>query len=271
MNNYNECMQRVLTTIERELEYVTIEELIRVAGYSYYHFHRIFKAYTGESLKKYIKRLQLEKALQQMQIDRENITQIAMKSGYNTPSSFNKAFKEMFGVNPSEYKQSLEPKRKLYKDIEPERIERIKPIEVYTIRHVGDYEKLDETWEKLMQFAGRNRLFSNDFYAYAIAYDNPDVSNSSQLRYDACISAIKELKMKSQEIQGKTLDGGKYAVFLHKGEHAKLIDTYDAIFGGWLYESSIVLRDAPVFQKFLNDKREVEAEELLTEVWVPLV
>ncbi len=264
-------MQKVLTTIERELEYVTIEELIRVAGYSYYHFHRIFKAYTGESLKKYIKRIQLEKALQQMQMDRENITQIAMKSGYNTPSSFNKAFKEMFGINPSEYKQSLVPKRKLYKEIEPERIVNVEPIEVYSIRHVGDYEKLDETWEKIMQFAGRNRLFNDDFYAYAIAYDNPDISNSSRLRYDACISASKKVELKNSEIQQKTLDAGKYAVFLHKGEHADLTHTYDAIFGAWLYAGSVLLRDAPVFQRFLNDKREVKSEELLTEVWIPIV
>jgi len=270
MENYNECMQKVLTAIERDLEYVTIEDLIRVAGYSYYHFHRIFKAYTGESLKKYIKRLQLEKALQQMQIDKENITRIAMIAGYNTPSSFNKAFKEMFGVNPSEYKESLMPKRKLYTDIEPIRIERIEPLKVYTIRHVGEYEKLDETWEKIMQFAGKNRLFNDKFYAYAIAYDNPDISNNNRLRYDACVSATKEIKLKNQEIRAKVLDGGKYAVFLHKGKHSDLTHTYDAIFGNWLYKSSISLRDVPLFQRFLNNKFEVGEGELLTEIYVPV-
>jgi AraC family transcriptional regulator len=268
MNNYNECMQKVLTTIERELEYVTIEELIRVAGYSYYHFHRIFKAYTGESLKKYIKRLQLEKALQQMQIDRENITQIAMRSGYNTPSSFNKAFKEMFAVNPSEYKQSLEPKRKLYKDIEPERIVRVEPIEVYTIRHVGDYEKTVESWEKIIGFAEKHRLFNKDFYAYAITYDHPDISDVNRLRCDVCISKTKEVDIEEEGIVSKKFDGGKYAVFLHKGDHEKLTETYDAIFGNWFYKGSVVLRDVPVIQKFLNDKRSTKVEELLTEVWV---
>ena len=264
-------MQKVLSTIESDLEYVTIEELIRVAGYSYYHFHRIFKAYTGESLKKYIKRLQLEKALQQMQMDKENITQIAMKSGYNTPSSFNKAFKEMFGINPSEYKQSLVPKRKLYKEIEPERIVTIEPIEVYSIRHVGDYEKVMESWDRLIGFAGKNQLFNRDFYAYGITYDHPDISDVNRLRYDVCISKSKEVVIEEEGIRSKKLDGGKYAVFLHKGEYAKLTDTYDAIFGNWFYKGSVVLRDVPVFQKFLNDRFKVKTEELLTEVWVPIV
>ncbi len=269
---YSDTMHKVLEAIENDLEYVTIEDLIAVSGYSYYHFHRIFKAYTGETLNKYIKRLLLEKALFQMQVDKENITKIAMKSGYNTPSAFNKAFKEMFGVNPSEYKKSLHPKRKFYADIEPIRTEVIDPIDVYTIRHVGDYALLDSIWEKLIAFASEHTLFNRHFAAYAIAYDNPDIAHHDRLRYDACISRTKEVKpIKDEQIRTKTLDGGKYAVFLHKGDHANLTDTYDSIFGNWLYKSEIVLRDVPVIQKFLNNKREVSIDELLTEVYVPIV
>ena len=272
MNNYNSTIQKVLTAIESDMEYIKIEDLISVSGYSYYHFHRIFKAYTGETLNKYIKRLQLESALHQMQIDKENITKIAMKSGYNTPSSFNKAFKEMFSINPSEYKKSLEPKRKLYVDIEPVRVENIDPIDVYTIRHVGDYTVLDRVWDILMRFASKNYFFCDDFYAYAIAYDNPDVSDSQKLRYDACISKIKEVKFpQNSQIQTKCLSGGKYAIFLHRGDHTNLINTYNSIFGNWLYKSDIELRDVPVLQKFLNNKKEVTTKELLTEVYVPIV
>ena len=269
MDTYDQTMQKVLIKIENDLEYVSIEDLISVSGYSYYHFHRIFKAYTGETLNKYIKRLLLENTLIQMQIDQENITNIAMKSGYNTASSFNKAFKEMFGVNPSEYKKNLEPKRKLYADIEPIRVENIEPIEVYTIRHVGDYALLDSVWERLISFATQHKLLNHHFYAYAIAYDNPDISDNTRLRYDACISKTKDVE--SSEIQTKHLEGGKYAVFLHKGEHSKLVDTYDSIFGNWFYKNDITFRDVPVIQKFLNNKNETAENKLLTEVYVPIV
>jgi len=271
MENYSSTMQKVLAVIENDLEYVAIENLIAVSGYSYYHFHRIFKAYTGETLNKYIKRIQLERALFQMQIDRENITQIAMKSGYNTPSAFNKAFKEMFGINPSEYKKQLEPKRREYHDIEPIRIEVIEPIDVYAIRYVGSYAKLDAMWERLIAFATNNRLLSRDFFAYAIAYDNPDISEQTKLRYDACISQTKELLLSSKdEIRKKVLNGGRYAIFLHKGAHEKLTETYDAIFGNWFYKEEMMLRDVPVIQKFLNNKHETKEEDLLTEVYVPI-
>lgn len=271
-NQYDGTMQKVLNAIENDLEYVTIEDLICVSGYSYYHFHRIFKTYTGETLNKYIKRLQLESALLKMQMDKENITKIAMKSGYNTPSAFNKAFKEMFSINPSEYKKSLEPKRKLYADIEPLQIKKIKPIDVYTIRHVGDYELLDATWEQLISFATKHRLFNRHFFAYAIAYDNPDISDNTRLRYDACISKTRDITLtQTQKIQTKQLSGGKYAIFLHKGDYTKLTDTYDSIFGNWFYKSEISLRDAPVIQKFLNNKNETDIDKLLTEVYLPII
>ena len=272
MENYSDTMQKVLTAIEGDLEYVTIEDLIAVSGYSYYHFHRIFKAYTGETLNKYIKRIQLERALFQMQIDKENITQIAMKSGYNTPSAFNKAFKEMFGINPSEYKKRLEPKRLEYHDIKPVRIEVIEPIKVYAIRYVGGYTQLDTMWGRLIDFASKHKLFNRHFYAYAIAYDNPDISDDTKLRYDACVSQSREVALhEEEEIRTKVLHGGKYAIFLHKGAHDKLTKTYDAIFGNWFYKEEMTLRDVPVIQKFLNNKRETQEADLLTEVYVPIV
>jgi len=42
------------------------------------------------------------------------------------------------------------------------------------------------------------------------------------------------------------------------------------IFGNWIYKSDIELRDVPVLQKFLNNKKEVTTKELLTEVYVPI-
>ena len=270
-SQYSKSIQKVLQTIEEELEFVTLEELIRVSGYSYYHFHRIFKAYTGESLKKYIKRLQLEKTLQKMQVDKENITQIAIQAGYHMPSSFNKAFKEMFGVNPSEYKKSYALKRMQYPDIQPQRIEKREDMKVYTTRHRGDYEDLDVPIEKFMAFATKHALLNKDFALYTIPHDNPDITENEKLRFDICVEQTKEIDIAQIDwIQSKTIKGGKYAVFLHKGHPRNLVDVYNSIFGTWLYSSDIQLRDAPIFQKFLNNKYEVREEELLAEIYVPI-
>ena len=271
MNKYDRCMQDVINEIEKNLEYVTIEDLIQISGYSYYHFHRIFKAYTGESLKKYIKRLQLEKALHKMQMDKENITTLALEAGFNMSSSFNKAFKEMFATNPTKYKQSLSKQRESYKDIKPIRVEDIKPIEVYVIRYMGEYELVNIAWDKIISFATQHKLFNRDFSAFGITYDNPNVTNNEKLRYDVCITKTKDIALEeNSEIYTKTLAGGRYAIFLHKGNPKGLIDVFNSIFGKWLYESDIKLRDVPVLQKMLNDKSKVLIDDLLIEIFIPI-
>lgn len=271
MNNYDKCMQNVINEIETNLEYVTIENLTQISGYSYYHFHRVFKAYMGESLKKYIKRLQLERALQKMQSDKENITQLAIEAGFNMSSSFNKAFKEMFDINPTQHRQKLAKQRESYKDIEPIKIIDIKPIEVYTIRHIGDYELVDISWNKIISFATKYKLFNRDFSAYGITYDNPNITKNEKLRYDVCITKTKDIIIDiDSEIYTKTIDGGKYAIFLHKGNPINLIDFFNSIFGKWFYKSDLKLRDAPVLQKMLNNKSKVSIDELLIEVHIPI-
>ena len=270
--DYENSLRKVLNAIEENLDYVTIEELISISGYSYYHFHRIFKTYVGESLKRYIRRLQMQRALLKMQIDQENITQIAISSGFDSSSAFNKSFKKMFGINPSQYRQKLLPQRQLYANILPVRYETVPEIEVYSLRTVGDYKTVDESWTKLINFAKKHSLFGRNFYAYAIAYDNPDIADEEQLRYDACITKTKKVEITVDEkISSKTLAGGKYAVFLHRGDHGALVNTYNSIFGNWLYTQNDRLRDVTVIQKFLNNKYEVTEDKLLTEVYVPII
>lgn len=270
-SKYSKSIHKVLQMIEDELEFITLEELIRVSGYSYYHFHRIFKAYTGESLKKYIKRLQLEKTLQQMNMDKENITSIAIKAGYHAPSSFNKAFKEMFGVSPSEYKKKYEISRIDYHDIKPIRIESFNDMQMYSLRHIGDYNDLDKLIKEMIGFAMKYELISKDFALYTIPHDNPEITDNDKLRFDICITKSKEIDILQMNlIHPKVIKGGKYAVFIHKGDPKDIVNLYDAIFGKWLYSSDIQLRDEPIFQKFLNNREEVGVDGLLAEIYVPL-
>lgn len=274
MKNHNKCMQNVINEIEKNLEYVAIEDLIKISGYSYYHFHRIFKAYTGESLKKYIKRLQLEKAKKKMLGSKSNITQLAIEVGFNMASSFNKAFKGMFNINPTQYRQNLSNQRESYKDIKPIRIDDIEPIEVYTIRHLGSYRNIytSAEREKLISFAKKHNLSNQNFNLYGLPYDNPDITNNQKLRYDLCITKTKDIKLDEDcEIQTKTLSGGRYAIFLHKGNPRYLIDTFNSIFGKWIYENDITLKDVPVFQRMLNAQSKVPIDDFLIEIYVPLV
>lgn len=269
-------IDNILKKIENELEYITLDEIIEYSGFSYFHFHRIFFAYVGENIKQYIKRIRLEKAAYELQYKNIAITQIALKAGFSTPSAFNKAFKDFFNTTPSKYK-TIDLRKKEFNMIKPvEIIENMEPIEVYAIRHIGDYNKVGIAFEKLMKWAYTNKiknkknLMGNEAYAYGIAYDDPNVTDVNKLRSDACITNTDDVPLEDG-IFKQQISGGRYAVFLHRGDYSKLKDTYNDIFSSYIKQNDIKLRDVPIFERYLNrNPKRTKAENLKTEILIPI-
>lgn len=81
------------------------ERLAAVAGFSIPHFHRVFTAHVGESAISYVRRLRLERAARKLRMGAVDITEVALAAGYDTHAAFSKAFKQQFGLSPSEFRQ----------------------------------------------------------------------------------------------------------------------------------------------------------------------
>jgi AraC family transcriptional regulator len=79
--------------------------LAAVAGFSIPHFHRVFTAHVGESAISYVRRLRLERAGRKLRMGAVGITEVALAAGYDTHAAFSKAFKQQFGLSPSEFRQ----------------------------------------------------------------------------------------------------------------------------------------------------------------------
>ena len=81
------------------------EVLAAVAGFSVPHFHRIFTAYIGENIAGYVRRVRLERAGRKLRMGAVDITEVALAAGYDSHAAFGKAFKQQFGLSPSEFRQ----------------------------------------------------------------------------------------------------------------------------------------------------------------------
>jgi len=78
----------------------TVEDVAREACLSRFHFHRLFTAMTGETPHRYIARLRLERARAMLRDRERNIGDVALASGFATPSAFSSAFSKHFGYPP---------------------------------------------------------------------------------------------------------------------------------------------------------------------------
>jgi AraC family transcriptional regulator len=103
---YEARMHRVQEHIDRHLDRpLDLEALAAVAHFSPYHFHRLFLAWTGQTLGDYLARRRLEKAAQRLRGQPEStVLSIALGVGYGSAEAFARAFKARFGHSPTQWR-----------------------------------------------------------------------------------------------------------------------------------------------------------------------
>jgi AraC family transcriptional regulator len=258
-------------------EELDLQKLAEMSNLSTYHFHRIMKAFLGEPLGAYIIRVRLETAVRLLRYTDLPVEQIAYSVGYEMPSSLSKSFKQFYDITPQEYRNNknfvimkpvqLNPDLKLKS---PKVIELETKKAIY-IRLNGAYSELDfcGTWGRLWAYVKEQKLFSAGIEHISIYHDDPKVTTSEKLRTDVCLVLPKPAEPKG-EIGVKEIAGGKYAVFLYQGPYTNLRIVYDTIFAQWLPGSGYELRNAPLFEKYVNDPSRTEEAKLKTEIYIPL-
>ena len=83
--------------LDNEISY---DEVAKIACCSTYYFQRIFTYVTGISLSEYIRRRRMTQAAFELQGSNQRVLDIALKYGYNSPTSFNRAFQNIHGITP---------------------------------------------------------------------------------------------------------------------------------------------------------------------------
>lgn len=97
----NEVVNQVLKYIEQHIEEpMSIQQIAEYAGYSEYHFARIFKKYMNVTLLEYVTKRKLIRASEAI-LSGKKIIDVAVQYGWQSHSGFTKAFKKEFGFYPA--------------------------------------------------------------------------------------------------------------------------------------------------------------------------
>ncbi|HZW32942.1 MAG TPA: AraC family transcriptional regulator [Isosphaeraceae bacterium] len=291
--DYRKRILRVLVYIQNHLdEALPLEDLARVAYFSPYHFHRVFRGMVGESVKEHVRRLRLERAALRLKNGDQAVTRIALDAGYETHESFTRAFSAMFGRPPSRFRASrravrlraapsgvhfvpggnvtsFRPTQTVGDRPMDVRIETFAPRRVAFVRHIGPYRQVGRAWEKLAAWAGPRGLFGPGTLAIGVGHDDPDVTPSDKLRYDACITVDGSFTPEG-EVGLQEVGGGEYATFTHRGPYENVSQTLARFCGEWLPASGRELRSAPCLSLFRNSPEATPPEDLLTDIYMPL-
>ncbi len=87
------------------MEELTLEKVAYLAGYSKYHFTRLFKQYSDTTFYDYLCHKRIRIAEELLINPSMNITEIALRSGFPSISTFNRMFKKTKKCTPTEYRK----------------------------------------------------------------------------------------------------------------------------------------------------------------------
>lgn len=274
--SYQERINRVLAHIEQRLDSpLPLDELAEVARFSPFHFHRIFRGMTGESVKEHVRRLRLQRAAQRLRDGSDPVTEIAFDAGYQTHESFTRAFRAMFGDSPSGFRESRRELRFAREAVPPAaepiavRTERFSATRLAFVRHVGAYNEVGIAWQKLYAWAGRTGLLGPGVEPLGVVHDDPEITPPERLRYDAAFVVNERVKPEG-EVGIEELPPSEYAVATHRGPYEMLYLTYCRLCGEWLPASGREARTAPSIEFYRNTPMHTRPDDLVTDIHLPL-
>lgn len=266
-SEYDRRMHRVLQHIESHLdEPLDLERLAAVAHFSPFHFHRLCSAWLGETLGDYLRRRRLESAAMRLRAQpRLGILQVALSVGFGSGEAFTRAFKARFGVAPGVWRRQQIRKSDQASLAEIANTGRVprpirtamnvqlrdcSPEPIVYLRHQGPYGlSIQRFWmERVVPWMMSNDLGGRS--RYGISHDDPGITASESLRYDAAVTA----NISGPPLRGggfhSSLPGGRYAVMPFRGTNSEIVPAWADLLGVWLPSSGFQLDSRPLFEHY---------------------
>jgi len=272
-HGYPARIQRVVDYLAVHLdEALDLETLARVAHFSPYHFHRIYRGLLGETVNDTVRRLRLHRSAIDL-LDRDlGIDRTARRAGYASQAAFTRAFRAEYGEPPARYRVArrateLDQERNL--TMYQVEILTLPKLRVAAIEHRGDYQLTGKAFERLMTVAATTGLLTPDTRTIGIYHDDPVSVPQDELKSTACIT-VPDDWAPSGELTEAHIEGGRYARIVHTGPYTELKTAYDWLYQTWLPNSAEEPRNLPCLEEYLNNPRQVPVKDLETAVMMPL-
>lgn len=260
---YLENIQKGVDFIEDNIDKpIKLSAISAHANMSHWHFQRIFKALTNETLKAYVRSRRIANSMEDLFNKNISILDVAIASGFESHEAYTRAFQKLFGYSPSEYRtrasQSLIIKKARFDQdylenlnhnlsLEP-RIYTSEPktlvgtkIEVIGIESdkTNIAEKLPQLWQDFVPRLPEIEHGIDDL-CYGIINVEKNAKGEQKLFYTACIE-VSALGQLPEGMVSIAIPSQLYAEFTHHGlvETAHFNRTISYIYSSWLLRSNM--------------------------------
>lgn len=210
-------------------EPIRLSDIVAVGGLSRFHLTRVFQSLTGETIVDFVRRVRLERAAYGLKHSRASIVDLAIEAGYCNGESFSRAFRSLFRLSPTAFRESTGSDWRLPapndmhwppsgtglrltngslgKDVE---IVWRPAHYLAAFRFVGPYGETIRRWREIEDRLGPWFDRSAEARCVAVFHDDFETVPPDRTRCDLCVPAIEGVAL-PKEARPLCIPAGLYA------------------------------------------------------------
>lgn len=302
----NRAIDHVLLNLAEPL---SLERVAEAAGFSVFHFHRIFRSMVGESLNDFIKRVRLESSVslltQSVRSSRKqkSLTEIAFACGFSSSSDFSRSFKQRYDISPSQFDVELfrEKQRDTWQSViespnqryqlnplapgeNPDEFQvRLRTLPARTVAYlrIADSFRENVVYEgamNMVRWAEDNDLAGGQWLGYM--WDDPEVVAHQLCRYDIGLEVSENFALPFDKTGNHTELAKEIGRFEFKemmvaelaicGSIDLEMRALDWLFGTWLPTSNYAPVNLPSFEAWSGRPFEHGLEHFELNIQIPV-
>jgi AraC family transcriptional regulator len=292
----NIYVQRVNLVINYIREHVTddlsLETLAQVAGFSPFHFHRIFKSLTGQTVNQFTTRLRLERAALLLRASPQmSITEAALACGFGAVASFSRAFKKQYGIAASQWNRRypLQESKNgqildgftLYTEAMLDAVAESQEFSVRLyelpaqrlayVRVQDSYkpERVIRAYERLIDWYCRQGGDLKRTTLIGMSQDDPDITPLELCHYDFCLT-VPESWQPEGEFSIRTFPACWLATIACQGDIFTVDRAWQYLFRYWLPHSRFQPDNLPAMEIYRRQPVEIGWEVYDLECAIPV-
>ena len=295
--NYKNRINRVFEFIDQNLESdLSLSKVSEIAFFSPFHFHRVFKFVTGETLNGYVTRRKIEKSASDLLHKTITVTEIAHKYGFSDNSSYSRAFKKYFGVSPTEFKKQNPNRHSKIRQLESKigqeypdyekyiciiknlkkwtemnakiEIKETPELNLAGVTHIG-VNGIENAFEKLIKWAKPKGLLNNSEAKMGrVFHDSFKVTAPDKVRMSVFLITNESFDTEG-EINKLTIRGGKCIVGRFEITPIEFEKSWTSLFI-WMNENGYKKSIENPFEIYHNDYREHPENKIIVDLYIPI-
>ncbi|WP_165828332.1 AraC family transcriptional regulator [Chryseobacterium phosphatilyticum] len=299
MKEYKKRIVRTIQYIDANLDAdLSLERIAEVSAYSPFHFHRIFKLITGETLQNYIIRKKTERSAFFLAVKKEmEIKDIYFDLGFSNHSVFSKTFKKYYGLPPSEFRKKAP--ETFHKILQTDRkngqvdtvfsqyicnienllnwttmnlkieVKELPEMNLAAVMSLG-IANVEPSFNVLIDWAKMKNLFPREnIKMLSVYHDSFKVTPPDKVRIHACLLLDQKLEDSKGEVFSETIDAGRFIV----GNGEVTLNDFEQCWVSlflWMNEHNYSMRKAFPFEIYHSNFKEHPEGKMIVDFCIPI-